>query len=202
MITGILLAAGAGRRFGPGAQKLLATLPDGRTVVQAAAANLLQACGRVIAVTRRDERLVRALDDAGCHVIVNPHADEGMGTSLAAGVAASAEASGWLIALGDMPFIQPATIRAILEAPGEQDAIVIPVFNGRRGHPVRFARRFEPALRQLGGDRGARTLIEQYLSAVVQIETTDAGVIADIDTPADLAAHQVVHGAEGNHDSA
>ncbi len=202
MITGILLAAGSSRRFGSGAQKLLATLPDGRTVVQAAAANLLQACGRVIAVTRRDERLMRALDDAGCHVIVNPHADEGMGTSIAAGVAASADASGWLIALGDMPFIQPATMRAILDAPAQQDGIVIPVFAGHRGHPVRFARRYEQALRQLSGDRGARSVLEQYPSEVVELATTDAGVIADIDTPADLAAQQFIRGAGVGHHGA
>lgn len=202
MITGILLAAGSSRRFGSGAQKLLAPLPDGRTVVQVAAANLLQACGRVIAVTRRDARLMRALDDAGCHVIVNPRADEGMGTSIAAGVAASADASGWLIALGDMPFIRPATMRAILDAPAQQDAIVIPVFDGRRGHPVRFARRYEQALRQLGGDRGARSVLEQYPADIVQIETSDAGVIADIDTPADLAARQIVCGSNAGHHGA
>lgn len=187
MITGILLAAGAGRRFGPGAPKLLATLPDGRTVVQAAAANLLQACGRVIAVTRRDERLMRALDDAGCQVIVNAHADEGMGSSLAAGVAASADAAGWLIALGDMPYIQPATIRAILEAPGLQDAIVIPTFHGRRGHPVRFAPRFGSELRSLTGDHGARGVIDLHAAEVVMLATSDPGIVADIDTPADLA---------------
>lgn len=189
MITGILLAAGAGRRFGPGAPKLLATLPDGRTVVQAAAANLLQACGRVIAVTRRDERLMRALDDAGCHVIINEHAVDGMGASLAAGVAASADAAGWLIALGDMPFIQPATIRAVIEAPGREDAIVIPTFHGRRGHPVRFAARFGRELRNLTGDHGARGVIEMHAGEVLMMATDDPGIIADIDTPADLAMH-------------
>lgn len=186
MITGILLAAGAGRRFGPDTQKLLATLPDGRCVIEAAAANLRAACGHVIAVARRDSQLLETLRAAGCEVVINERADEGMGTSIAAGVAASAEAGGWLIALGDMPAIQPATIRAILGERPAEDVIVMPAFNGRRGHPVRFARCHGAALGALEGDRGARSVVERYAQHLVILETTDPGVLADIDTPADL----------------
>jgi molybdenum cofactor cytidylyltransferase len=186
VITGLLLAAGSGRRFGPGAQKLLAILPDGRTVVQAAAANLRQACDQVIAVARRDDRLIRALDAAGCRVIINARADEGMGTSIAAGVEACREATGWLIALGDMPFVQVATIRSILAAAAVDDSIVVPAYEGRRGHPVRFAKGYEGDLLALGGDRGARNIIERHSDNLLILETLDPGVISDIDVPSDL----------------
>lgn len=186
MTTGILLAAGAGRRFGPGSQKLLAILPDGSTVVEAAAAHLREACDRVIAVARRDPRLLETLHAAGCEVIINERADEGMGTSIAVGVAASADADGWLIALADMPYIRPDTIRTILAADTADGNIVMPAFEGRRGHPVRFAPCHGPALRALEGDQGARSVVERNAHRLVIIETRDPGVLADVDTPADL----------------
>ena len=183
-ITGILLAAGFARRFG--SQKLLAPLPDGRLVVQVAASNLLAACGRVIAVTGRDERLIRVLDDCGCQVVVNARAGEGMGTSIAAGVAASRDSDGWLIALGDMPYIAPATIRRVLAAPQAATTVVIPTFEGRRGHPVRFPAMLAEDLLALQGDRGAREVIDRHAANFLLLETGDRGVLADIDTPADL----------------
>jgi molybdenum cofactor cytidylyltransferase len=164
LITGILLAAGKGTRFG--SQKLLARLSDGRYVVEASATNLLAAVGRVIAVTGRDERLMRVLDDCGCQVVVNERAAEGMGTSIGAGVGASLAAEGWIIALGDMPFIQPATIKKIKLVLEEGAAIAVPTHEGKRGHPVGFARQHSGALCALEGDAGARAIIESNIDVV------------------------------------
>jgi molybdenum cofactor cytidylyltransferase len=180
LITGILLAAGRGTRFG--SQKLLARLPDGRYVVEASAANLLAAVGRVIAVTGRDERLMRVLDDCGCQVVVNERAAEGMGTSIGAGVGAD----GWIIALGDMPYIQAATIKKIKLALEEGAAIAVPTHEGKRGHPVGFARQHSGALCALEGDAGARAIIESNIALARMIEVSDAGIFADIDVVGDL----------------
>jgi molybdenum cofactor cytidylyltransferase len=190
VLTGILLAAGRAQRFG--SQKLLARLPDGRRVIEASAANLLAAMGRVIAVTGRDERLMRVLDDCGCQLVLNERALEGMGTSIAAGVRATAADSGegWLVALGDMPYIKPATIRQVGERLLRVGGIVIPACQQQRGHPVGFGREHLNALSALEGDSGARTVIAQALgetpARVQLLEVEDAGVLADIDTPADL----------------
>jgi molybdenum cofactor cytidylyltransferase len=184
LITGILLAAGKGTRFG--SQKLLARLSDGRYVVEASATNLLAAVGRVIAVTGRDERLMRVLDDCGCQVVVNERAGEGMGTSIGAGVAASLAADGWIIALGDMPFIESATIKKIRLALEEGAAIVVPTHQGRRGHPVGFARQYGDALCALEGDAGAKAIIESNIALARMIEVSDAGIFADIDVVGDL----------------
>lgn len=184
MIVGILLAAGQGARFG--SQKLLARLPGGPLVVEASAANLLRAVGRVIAVTRRDAKLMRVLDDCGCQIVVNERADEGMGVSLAAGIAASDEASGWVVALGDMPYIQPATIVQVRDALVRGAPLAIPSRAGARGHPVGFAAEFRGALVALRGDAGARALVAQHLDRATLIDVDDAGIAADIDTPADL----------------
>lgn len=184
MITGILLAAGRGTRFG--SQKLLARLSDGRYVVEASAANLLAAVGRVIAVTGRDERLMRVLDDCGCQVVVNARAVEGMSTSIGAGVGASLAAEGWIIALGDMPFIASATIEKIKIALAEGAAIVVPTHAGKRGNPAGFARQYGNALCVLAGDTGAKAIIDADLALARMIDVNDAGIFADIDLVADL----------------
>ena len=175
-------------------------------MVEASAAHLLAAVGRVIAVTSRDDLLMRVLDDCGCQVIVNEHAAEGMGSSIAAGVVASIAASmdanmdesmttpadpaGWIIALGDMPYVQQTTIATVCQQLTAGCDIVVPTHRGQRGHPVGFARQYGRPLSELQGDSGARTVIDAALirdpSRIFYFNTDDRGVLADIDVPADL----------------
>lgn len=191
VIVGILLAAGSARRFG--SQKLLARLPDGRRVVEVSAENLRAAVDRVIAVTRDDRELMRVLEGCGCEVIVNPRANEGLGSSIATGVAASRDATGWLIALGDMPFLLPATIANIAATLKRDGGIVVPTHRGQRGHPVAFSAAFGSDLEDLGGDTGARGLIANRPDAVALLPVEDQGVLADVDTPDDLPTYSRRH---------
>ena len=185
MITCILLAAGSASRFG--SQKLLARLADGRRVVEASIANLLAAgAGNAVAVTRRDAELMRVLEACGCRVVINDRADEGMGTSIAAGVAATSEASGWLIALGDMPSIRVESIAAVATAMRGGARIVVPAMTGKRGHPVGFSASYGTRLQSLTGDTGAREILRTDAAFIDEISVDDAGIFADIDTPADL----------------
>lgn len=190
MITGILLAAGKSSRFG--SQKLLARLPNtgGQRVIEVSAAKLLAAVGRVIAITSPDDLLMRVLDDCGCQVVINERAADGMGTSIAAGVNTSMDAEGWIIALGDMPYVHVETIALVRRYLSEQSRIVVPMYQGKRGHPVGFARQYGSMLGTLQGDAGARSIVDaaraENASNVFQFNIDDAGVIADIDVPADL----------------
>lgn len=109
----------------------------------------------------------------------------GMGYSIASGVAASADAGGWLVLPGDMPTVQPASLLAVA-AKLPQHAVVYAQHRGRRGHPVGFAAELYSELVQLSGDEGARRLLARYPSHGVELD--DAGVLADVDTNADLAA--------------
>ena len=183
-MTAILLAAGSATRFG--SQKLLARLADGRMVVEAAAHNMRSTGEEVIAVCARKDQVARVLQDSGCRVVINSRAHEGMGTSIACGVQASADAAHWLIALGDMPFIQPGTMSAVRAALDKEMEIVIPTFGKHRGHPVAFSAAFGADLSALCGDMGARSVIAAHPGCVRLLETGDAGILADIDTPADL----------------
>jgi len=188
-IVGVLLAAGAAQRFG--APKLLQPLPDGTPVGVAAARALRAAMARVIAVVRPgDVALHEALVAVGVEVVENPRAEEGMGTSLAAAVRATADAAGWLVALADMPWVAPATVQALADRLRAGASIVAPVCGGRRGHPVGFAAHWGGALQSLRGDEGARGLIAAQAGKLVLVATGDAGVLADVDHPGDLAGRR------------
>lgn len=184
MIVTVLLAAGSARRFG--SQKLLARMPGGDTLVEQSV-RLHRAAGtRVIAVVRPDCAFRSQLAQLGCDCVENVRADEGMGTSIAAGVAASREADAWLIALADMPFVQAETLRALVSAGEVRRDIVVPRFAGQAGHPVRFPHDLGPALESLDGDRGARSILQESMSRQLYLDTADAGILQDIDRPRDL----------------
>lgn len=187
LIVGVLLAAGAGSRFGGG--KLVARLADGRGVAETACAHLLPAVDRVVAVIpAQPGALEDALRAAGAEVVRCDTAAPGMGVSIACGVSASADAAGWLVALGDMPLIPSSQHRLVADALRAGADIVAPVCQGRRGHPVGFAARFGDELRALDGDEGARAVLARHRGALLELAVDDDAGWQDIDTPSDLAA--------------
>lgn len=190
-IAGVLLAAGMGQRFG--ADKRLYRLPNGDPLVVAAARHLRAGVDLAVAVIRpRDEALSRYLHDIDIQAVTCERATEGMGVSLVCGVAATRHAAGWLIALGDMPCIRASTVRRVARRIAEGASIVVPAYHGRRGHPVGFAARHRPELLALEGDAGARTLLQAYAEQLVSVPVDDPGILVDVDTPDDLAAHDLV----------
>lgn len=186
-IVGLLLAAGQGRRFG--ADKLRQPLADGTPVAVAAARALKAACPESVAVLRPEQdELAGWLAAEGLTVIRAAAAHGGMGYSLAAGVAASLDADGWLVALADMPRIHVDTLRSVADAIAFGAALAAPTYTGLRGHPVGFAARWRDALMALEGDEGARSIIRRNAGLLLAIGADDPGVLQDVDTPADLAA--------------
>lgn len=156
-------------------------------IALATLANLRAAVPHVIAVVRPGvPALENCLSEAGATVILCADADEGMGASLAAAVAASGDVAGWVIALADMPYIRSETIGKIAASLAAGAAIAAPAYRGERGHPVGLSARFRAALEALRGDEGARALLRKNASLVELIEVDDPGVCRDIDTPDDL----------------
>lgn len=186
MIGAVLLAAGSSRRFG--SEKLLAPMPDGTPIAVAAASTLVSALPRVIAVVRPGaDALAEALRACGAEVAYCPDADQGMGNSLAWGVASAAEWDGWIVALADMPCVTPGSVQAVAAAVAGGAALAAPCYRGERGHPVCFGAGYRHALLGLSGDRGGRDLLAAAGERLRCIDCDDPGVLADIDTPADLA---------------
>lgn len=189
-MVGILLAAGFSRRFGA-ADKLLQLLPDGRPMALAAAESLIDAIPTSVAVIRPgNNELADLLEDAGLSVLFCSEQDQGMADSLVAAIRYSANfetaENAFVIALADMPYIQSDTISVIAARLNAGASIIIPTFNGQRGHPVGFAAKFRSELENLCGDEGARSIIKQHADEVELIPCNDAGILVDIDTAADL----------------
>jgi molybdenum cofactor cytidylyltransferase len=184
-IVGVLLAAGAGTRFGGG--KLLHPLPDGVAIAAHAARNLRAAMLDVVAVVRPgDFPLADMLEQEGCHVTMCADAVRGMGYSLAHGVYAAREAAGWVIALADMPRIRPSTIQAVAAAISSGALVAAPVYRSARGHPVAFSSKLRNELGALTGDSGARAVLERHASEIQLVDCDDPGVALDVDARADL----------------
>jgi len=160
----IVLASGRGERFlasGGRTHKLKALLGE-QTVLQHTLAAV------------RASGLPYHLEDAGL---------PGMGDSIAAAVRATAAAEGWLILPADLPLVRPETLRRVAAAPAEQ-AVVRPVYQGRHGHPVRFARACGPALMALAGAPGAAAVVQAF--GLTELPVDDVGCVTDIDTVQDL----------------
>ncbi|WP_343731725.1 nucleotidyltransferase family protein [Duganella sp.] len=186
-ITGILLAAGRGRRFDPSGveNKLLQTLADGDIVVAASAKNMLAVLPRVLAVVREgDDKVAALLGSLGCEVRICATADLGMAESLTTAIDYTKGAEGWLIGLGDMPHVRPDTMRALVATIERGARIAAPVFAGRRGNPVAFSAYHLPLLLALEGDQGARAILKSH--AVSEVVVDDDGIVRDIDTKQDL----------------
>ncbi|WP_339543210.1 nucleotidyltransferase family protein [Pseudomonas sp. JAI120] len=191
MLTAIVLAAGQGSRFraeaGADQDKLLADCVgrDGvmRPVIEQVLVNLPDSLVARWLVTSPDRtEVIRLAEAYGCQVLLLQSA--GMGESIAAAVAASASAGGWLVVLGDMPFIQSSSIERLIEVL-EEDGISVPVQAGEYGHPVAFGRALGPDLMALTGDRGGKPLFARARVREVQVE--DAGVLWDVDLPKRLS---------------
>jgi molybdenum cofactor cytidylyltransferase len=182
VIAAILLAAGAGTRFG--GEKLLHP-EDGDC--RPRGAQPLAATSDVIAVVRwGDFPLYDMLEQEGCQVTMFQGAARGMGASLAHGVAQARGAGGWIVALADMPRIAPDTVRAIITALEKGAMVAAPVYKGERGHPVGFGASLRDELLKLDGDQGARAVVERHRDAVQLIECDDPGVLFDVDRKGDL----------------
>lgn len=186
MVVSLLLAAGASRRFG--GNKLLAPLSDGRPIVVAAAEPFLALGTPVLAAVRPGDDPVAELLGGipGIQVSVCPTAEQGLGHSLAWGVAATEEADGWLVGLADMPWLRVEDAQAVLRALQGGASIAAPVHAGRRGHPVGFSARWRHSLLSLTGDQGGQSILRAHPDELARVPCDHDGVLRDVDGPADL----------------
>lgn len=184
--VGILLAAGNSRRFG--SNKLLHPITGNTPMLLVAAKKLVKVLPESITVISQELiPYVEQLEQLGMHVVVNDQAKRGMGSSIACGILASQDATGWLIALADMPYIKIETITLLANKLKNGADIVAPLIKQQRGHPVGFNHRYKDELIALIDDVGARHIIANYQNHLELISTNDAGVMKDVDQADDIA---------------
>lgn len=184
----LVLAAGAGRRFGGG--KLLAELCGVPVIRRTTQSVLAAGFGEVVVVTGAGHRQVAdALGGLACRIVQGAGWEEGMAASIRTGSAALAPGNaGLFVFLGDMPFA-PVELCAPLAVLAQASGYAArPVCNGRPGHPVCLVGDALVDLASLRGDEGAAHLLRRRAADVAYLETDADGATLDIDTPADLEA--------------
>jgi molybdenum cofactor cytidylyltransferase len=192
-LEAIVLAGGAGSRFGGG--KLTAPWRGGALIDGALAAAFAAPGRSVTVVTGADDKVsaaARTFAERSGHslrfrlVHCADHA-EGMGATLRTGIAAlPPDTAGVFVFLGDMPRIPPSVFPPLVAAVAAGAPAAAPSFDGQRGHPVLFSAGLLPQLRALTGDQGARDVLRSLGARLALVDTTDAGVLVDIDRPQDL----------------
>ena len=185
MIGGLVLAAGAGTRFG--GRKQLAEL-EGRPLLEHALRAMTAApVGRVVVVLGAlVEEVTATVDLHGAEPCPCERWDEGQAASLACGLAELADCEAVVVTLGDQPRMSPDAIRRVIGARGNGAAAVRATYHGAPGHPVLLERDLFESFRDVTGDHGARNLL---LSVQVrEVPCEDLGGGEDVDTPAELDA--------------
>jgi len=184
-VAAVVLAAGKSSRMA-GGNKLL--LPfRGRPLILHTMAALRDAglSEIVVVVGHERERLQAVLPD-GITVVFNPDYEEGMASSIRAGIAAlPPQVDAAFIVQGDMPLLHADIMRTLIRRydPEKANRIIAPVYRGRQANPVLFPRAYFPELLQLQGDTGAKRLLVERAAVIVPVPMDDPAVVTDIDTP-------------------
>lgn len=189
-VTAIVLAAGESKRFGK-ANKLFA-LYHGAPLIDHCLKPVLEAefNDRIIVTGFEHDRIEAHIKRLPARTVCNPDFEDGLGTSLAAGVKALNPAcDAFLVFLADMPDIPPTLISELMGAYDNNSAnksIVRPVYKGSPGHPVLFATSHAPEMRTLAGDQGAFEIIKKHKTSTLNVEVKSSAVVQDVDKLSDL----------------
>lgn len=179
----VVLAAGAGRRFG--GDKMLASI-EGQPLIRVVAGAYAELCGQVTVVISADPRLREALDGLPADIVVNENASEGIASSIRAAVSHSRKHPALMIALGDEPKVDRSLVMRVMQLWHETRApVVVPRYSDEPGHPVLFDEALYDDLLGLKGDRGAKGLIDRFGDRVLSVEVAGSRPL-DIDTTHDL----------------
>jgi molybdenum cofactor cytidylyltransferase len=184
MISAIVLAAGKSERMG----RPKALLPlRGKTFLE----NILAAISSspveetcVVVGHHRDEIERHVVPPA--RIIFNPDYEQGMITSLQAGIRSlPSRTSGALLFLVDHPLVDSETIALLVRKVGA-DRIVLPTFEGRRGHPVLFGSAILQEILGLSASQGANIVVHKDPDRIVEVSVNSPGILVDVDTPEDF----------------
>src|SRR5712691_5204292 len=193
MISAIVLAAGSSSRMGD--PKPLLPL-GGRPLLDhvLAAVRGSHVDDIVVVLGPEADRIRERVSFDGTRSIVNDAYAEGMSTSLRAGIeAANPGSDGFLIVLGDQPFVSSATLDALIERrDGSGAKILIPTFEGRRGNPVLLDRSVSEDVSSITGDQGCRAIFGHYPGRILEVPVVDPGILVDLDTPEQMSRAEEV----------
>ena len=186
MIVGIILSAGESKRMGTPKQ----LLPWRNTIIlqqvidNASASQL----GMLLLIlgSSADAIAAKITTTSKTRILINHDFKAGMSSSVKCGIKnAPTDAEAYMLLLGDQPFIGPDIIDKLIHSYGAgRHGIVVPVYNGQRGHPVIFDSRYKQELLAING-QGAKEVTEKHAPDIFEVQVDAPDVLADIDTPQD-----------------
>jgi molybdenum cofactor cytidylyltransferase len=188
-VAAVILAAGRGSRFGGDVPKPLVRLGRRSLLGHAVAAASASGLRPVVVVVGYRGEDVAAAAGSLAEIVENPDWEQGMATSLRAGLAAvmpDPGVSAVAVALADQPRVGAESYRRVVAARREGAGLAVATYGGERGHPVLIGREHWGEAMKLEGDAGARSLLERY--PVVAVPCDGTGDAVDVDTQGDLAA--------------
>ena len=187
MVTGLILAAGQGKRLG-GVKPLLTH--ETATLIEMVIANYRASNldNLILVLGHEARRVIQKIPLAGLKVVLNPTPSLGMSSSIQRGLAhLPTRSEGIMIAMGDMPLVEPETINQLIAAFNKsKKGIAVPVYDKKRGHPVIFEqKKYFDSLLALRGDVGAKAILEANPKDVLEVKVKSDGVLIDVDTKED-----------------
>jgi molybdenum cofactor cytidylyltransferase len=188
----VVTAAGSAERFG--GKKLVAPIAGEPLLDHTIRCLLDGGVAEVIVVVGADARRelardVNAMNDSRVRPVENPDPSRGMFSSIQAGVA-TANGNALVVLPGDMPYVKPATVRALIAKYRELPAIVSPRYKGKRGHPVVMPLTLRDEIAATASTANLHDVIHHHQDERVDLDVDDAGVVRDVDTKADLEPSQ------------
>ena len=186
MISAILLAAGESKRMGKPKQ----LMPWGKSTILVQAIDNLKSSTVdeiIVVLGYKAEEIAKTITTKPVKIAINPDYKQGMSTAIIAGLKlVSSQPQAVMLALGDQPLVDSQTINRLIDEFYNHDkGIVIPTYQGKRGHPVIFAIKYKPELLELKGDIGAREIIKNHPGDTLEVAVDSESVISDIDTRSD-----------------
>ncbi|MBA7579092.1 Molybdenum cofactor guanylyltransferase [subsurface metagenome] len=186
MISVILLAAGRSKRMG----KLKQVMPFGQSTVLGQAINNLLASvvsELIVVVGYRAKEVIRSIATEPVKLVINPDYGQGMSTSIIVGLnLVDSRAQAVMLALGDQPLINSQIVNRLIEEFCNHDkGIAVPIYQGRRGHPIIFASKYKEKLLELDGDIGGRQIVKDHPDDILEVAVNSESIITDIDTISD-----------------
>ncbi len=200
MISGIILAAGESKRMGKPKQ----LLPWGKsTILQQVVDNATKSkLGKVLVVLGyRADEIAAKLGQTSAQIVVNQDFKLGMSSSLKCGLrCAPTDSEAFMSLLGDEPLVDTDIIDLLIDRYHTgRYGIIIPVYNGRGGHPVIFDRRYKDELLALGSEDGASEVVHRHPEDVLKVMVDSENILLDIDTVQDYAQARRIDNRHGRH---
>jgi molybdenum cofactor cytidylyltransferase len=186
-VIAVVPAAGQSSRFG--SAKLLTSI-DGICLIDRTIGCLVDAgLERIIVVIDRRDALdaARLVHDARVSVVVNVEPSRGMFSSIQTGVAAGI-GDAYLVLPADMPFVRAATVSVVLDHARAADSVVVPVFRGRRGHPIVTPAGLRTHVLAADPSSTLKNVLLASAAPQIEVDVDDPGITRDVDVPGDLIA--------------